>query len=351
MKKVLLIVLCTLIAVSAQAQQKQKRFLIKSGHIKYELTGNTTGTKEMWWDDYGDKTCETVNSVTVTKIFGMKSESKSKTKTIIIKDKFWAINYLDESASKGTVPYYEESHEMVEDMTEEELRQWGEDMIESLGGERLANEKFMGYDCEVFTVLGSKIWIYRGVSLKLESEILGVTANEIASKFEPNTSVSASIFKPATDVTYEEMDAKMDAMYGGMMDAYNENDYDDGDDDTSLAPLSYSFENFKKALEPLKKNGFKKITLANQSGVYAGTYMKGFGKIFTMMALSEDNAKEQEAYRSDSFTHNGHRCWYTDEDETSLLVEYKEHGMYFVITSTFETSQEDLLEIADMCKF
>lgn len=349
MKKSLLILLCILIAVSAQAQQKQKRFLLKSGHIKYELTGNTTGTKEMWWDDYGNNTCEIVNSVTVTKIFGMKNESKSNNKTIIIKDKFWSINYVEESASKGTLPYYEESHEMVEDMTDEELRQWGEDMLESLGGERLPNESFMGYNCEVFTVLGVKSWIYKGVVLKSEGEMLGMTINEVASKFEPNTPVAASLFKPDA-VDYEDIDAKMNAMYGGMADTYNEDaDYDE--DNASLVPLSYSFENFKKALEPLTKNGYKKITLVSQSGLYAGTYMKGFGKIFTMMAMSEENAKEQESYRSDSFTHNGHRCWYTDEDGTSLLVEYKEHNMYFVITSTFETSQEDLLEIADMCKF
>ena len=44
------------------AQDQLKKYAIKSGHIEYELTGSTTGTKTVWWDNYGDKLFEETKS-------------------------------------------------------------------------------------------------------------------------------------------------------------------------------------------------------------------------------------------------------------------------------------------------
>lgn len=53
MKTRLLLLLTAFFTVGLFAQQHGKYFFVKSGHIEYALGGNTTGTKSVWFDNYG----------------------------------------------------------------------------------------------------------------------------------------------------------------------------------------------------------------------------------------------------------------------------------------------------------
>lgn len=205
MKKTSMILAIIFMVSAGFAQQKIERYAVKSGHIKYDISGNTKGTREIWWDNYGDLSRTEVNTVTTTRFLGTTSESKTHTLNIMKGDRFWSVNYLNNTAQKGTSSLYDETVEISESMTEAEAEKLGEDVLSSLGGERLGTESFLGKNCEVISVLGIKSWIYKGVLLKSEGNLLGFKTNEVAVKFDENASISASKFIAPTDVTYTEI--------------------------------------------------------------------------------------------------------------------------------------------------
>lgn len=204
MKKIVSTSLLLFFLISVMAQQKNSQYAIKSGHVVYELSGNTTGTREVWWDNYGEIQRTETKSVTITKFFGSTTEKKTHTVSIIKKDKFWFVDYIEKTAQKGTNPAYQQTNEMTQNMTEAEQKKFADDLLASLGGERLGTETFMGRKCEMVSVLGVKSWIYMGVVLKSEGNLLGFKSNEIATKFEENCTLPSSTFNPPTDVQYTE---------------------------------------------------------------------------------------------------------------------------------------------------
>ncbi len=50
-----------------------------------------------------------------------------------------------------------------------------EDMMKSAGGKKTGKEKILGYNCDIREVMGSKIWMYKGVPLKTENNMMGTT--------------------------------------------------------------------------------------------------------------------------------------------------------------------------------
>lgn len=205
MKKTFLFLAILAIVNCGFGQQKHNKYAVKSGYIKYDISGNTKGTKEIWWDNYGDISRTEVNTVTTTRFLGTTSETKAHTLNIMKGDKFWSIDYINNTAQKGTSVIYEETAEIANSMTEAEAKKLGEEILASMGGERLGTETFMGKPCEVVSVMGVKSWIYKGLLLKSEGNLLGFKTNEVAVKFDENVSVAASRFVAPTDVTYTEI--------------------------------------------------------------------------------------------------------------------------------------------------
>ncbi len=215
MKKALLIliVFCTS-AIIANAQTQSQIYFIKSGYVKMKLGGNSEGTKELWWDDYGQKSCELEKSTTTTKVFGMKNTSENHKLTIIDNGQVWSVNYIDKTGSKTNVPLYK--GKPINEMSEKEQKELVDKTLNQLGGKRLANEEFMGYNCDVIELLGSKAWSYKNVTLKVESKIMGIELTQTAEVFEPNASVPSSKFVAPKDIEYKEIKHQIDL--NNMMD-------------------------------------------------------------------------------------------------------------------------------------
>jgi len=212
MKKLVVLFILS-ISFSLGAQEKADRVAVKSGCITYELTGSTKGTKTIWWDSYGDKSYEEIKSTSEIKMFGMVNKEEVHTVTIMIGDKFWSANLLDNTGQKGTMPYYDAAKEIAEDMSDEEVRQLEQQLMDALGGEKLGSETFMGRKCEVMKIMGAKAWVYKGLLLKSEARIMGIEANEIATLFKENMSVPASKFEPLSNINYEEVDQLQGGMF------------------------------------------------------------------------------------------------------------------------------------------
>lgn len=210
MKRLFIFTIVFTLLFSLHAQQKNSQYALKSGHVVYEQSGNTTGVKEIWWDNYGELQCTEIKSTTITKFFGTTTEKKTHTLSITKKNQFWIVDYIEKTAQKGTNPGYQQTYEVTHNMTEAEQKKFADDLLASLGGERLGTETLIGRKCEIVSVLGFKSWIYLGVILKTEGNLFGVKTNEIATKFEENCTLPSSTFNPPTDVQYTDTDMYTD---------------------------------------------------------------------------------------------------------------------------------------------
>ncbi|MGZ2371189.1 hypothetical protein ACXR6G_15530 [Ancylomarina sp. YFZ004] len=366
MKKIILIVAGFLIMHIASAQQKVQQYAIKSGYVEYTLSGNTTGVKKIWWDNYGEKSRTETQSETVTKIFGIKNVDKTHSLEILVKDKYWTANLADQSGHKGTLPYYKESRQYVESMTEKEQEEFANQTISSLGGERLKSENFMGKTCDVIKVMGAKIWIHKGIPLKSEAQILGMVINETAVKFQANQAVSASKFKPLSNISYEDIDQQQQSMFGDMsametMEAMQNRDMDDSDNDNiQMIPVKYPYDKFLKKVNAFSYEGYKKMMVQSADGMHNAAFMKGFGTVLGIAAISRKNGDISKEGSFENFTHKGKKCMYgnvdenngDDEDESMLLIlEIPQYDTYITIGSTPPQTKYEMLEILDLLDF
>ncbi len=192
--------------ISIAQKQEYKQFAVKSGYIEYELSGNTTGTKKFWWDNYGMKSRTEIKSTTTIKIFGR--TSKEEQNSISITD--GTTNYTWDLV-KGTAyktsnhEYVDMGKELTKDMTEAELVQMGQDIIDALGGERLGTESILGKTCEVIKVMMAKVWIYKGLPLKSEAKMLGITSLEKAVDFKENITIPKQTFIPDPKIEFQDI--------------------------------------------------------------------------------------------------------------------------------------------------
>ena len=106
-------------------------------------------------------------------------------------------------------------------MNEAEKQAFYDQTLADLGGKKLGKEKFLGRDCDVISLMGSKSWIYQGVTLKNETSLLGITNNETAIDFQENIKISADKFVPPTDIDWVENQVNQEIFYDG---AYEEDE-------------------------------------------------------------------------------------------------------------------------------
>jgi len=222
---------------NSNAQNKLKRYNVESGIIQYKSTtsgkilGSTvtgSGTESVSFKDWGaiELLEEKSSQTTTTKIF---RKSSTKTETV------HTMNKLDNGKSYSVDFDKKEIYlrrDMAMDMTSQfhpdaDAGEVGMGMLESMGGEKIGDEKFLGYDCEIWNVLGAKQWMYKGVVLRLEMTMMAITTIKEATEASFNVSVPGKNFELpnfkiikeegfSDDMEYEEdmedMDEKMDKL-------------------------------------------------------------------------------------------------------------------------------------------
>ncbi len=209
-------------------QNTLKRYDVKSGIVHYTTTtsgkvmGSTisgSGTENLYFKDWGAVELVEVQSTQTSemKIFG-----KTKTKT----DETHTINKLDNGESftvdfdHKTITHGRDAAMEMMMQTDTDAEDAGKSMMESMGGKKIGEEKYKSYDCEIWEIMGVKQWIYKGITLKTEATVLGITTLKEATSIEFNVSVPDKDFKlpdfPIQDVegymSDEEVKENIDAM-------------------------------------------------------------------------------------------------------------------------------------------
>lgn len=193
------------LAVINKQENELKRYEVKSGIVEYTTTTSGkvmgsvikgSGTESLYFKEWGavelveEKSSQTTN----TKIFGKKSTETTNTHTISKLDngESYHVNFDKKQIFLR--------RDMAMDMTKAyhpnaDAGDVGKNMLESMGGNKIGNEKFLGYDCEVWDIKAGKQWMYKGVVLKIEMTVLGITTIKEATSAKFNTSVSDKYFK------------------------------------------------------------------------------------------------------------------------------------------------------------
>lgn len=351
MKQIILILTCLMLSFASGAQQKIQQYAVKSGHVEYQLSGNTTGTKSIWWDNYGSLSRTETKSVSRSKMFGISTETKTHDITIMDGKQFWSANLIENTGQKGNLPYYQEMAQINENMTEAEKQKMGKDILEAFGGEIVGTENVLGNKCEIVKLMGAKCWIYKGIALKSDAEMLGIKTTETAVKFEKNISISKSKFTPPGSITYEDQNQYQQQMMGGM-DSFDDEDSDD--EDIDLIPVKYPYGKFEKEASEFEYNSYRKMMVMNNKGTYSAMFMKGMSETLAVAATSRKNGNPGQIGNLESFTHKGKKCMYgkmDDEDDTSLIVDIPNYDTYIILVSSAAQSKSEMLSILDQFNF
>lgn len=357
MKKLILLSIILCFAFQTKAQNQAKRFALKSGKLVLELTGSTTGTKTIYFDNYGDKFHEHEKSVTEVKMFGITDRTQVDKISIMNGDQFWTIDHIEGKNTKGTLPYYQSSHQMVENMTEAEQKKMADDLLKAMGGQKLGNEKVLGYDCEKMSVMGSYTWIYKGIALKSETNVMGIVSNEVAIEFEKNPRLASELFEAPRGEDFQDIDQLRQAAFGSMdmsMSMEEEEEYDEEE----MVAVTYPFDKFQKVINGFNPEGYVRAMVMQQDGQHIAMYMQGFGDILSVMATSDENLVEEEEdfAQFERFRDDGKTMRFGDltADGTvgkALIIPYEEHDMYILLLAAPGKSKEVMLEMADELDF
>jgi hypothetical protein len=90
------------------------------------------------------------------------------------------------------------------------IGQTGEAMMKSMGGKKVGTDKVLDYSCDVWDLMGVKQCIYKGIPLRIESDIMGLKSLEVATKAEFDISLNEDDFKlpeyPLVDMMGQKLD-------------------------------------------------------------------------------------------------------------------------------------------------
>ncbi|VAW22915.1 hypothetical protein MNBD_BACTEROID04-845 [hydrothermal vent metagenome] len=233
MKKlsILLSLIVALVSCNGNSQNKLKRYDVKSGIVKYTTTisgkvlgGIITGsgTESLYFKDWGaiELKEEVSKQTTTMKFFGRKKIETTSTHVI---------NKLDNGESYQAdfdkkIIYL--SRDVAMDMMKQsntDAGEAGKSMLESMGGKKVGNETYQGYNCEVWEILNGKQWLYKGVMLKIDMKVLGIRTVTEATSAKFNVSVGDSNFK-LPDFPIQKMEGYMNNdEFNGEMDEMDAN--------------------------------------------------------------------------------------------------------------------------------
>jgi hypothetical protein len=245
--------------IDQNTSPKLKRYSLKSGIVKYKskingkvmgstITGN--GTEELYFKDWGAKELKKSDEKKVThiNIFGQKKTEVTETHTL---------NKLENGKSynvdfKNKIIYVQQDPAltMVKNFGNGDVETTGKKMLESMGGKQVGTEKILGYTCDVWEIPGGKQWIYKGIPLKLQMTIMGVTTTNQATEAKFNINVPDKHFI-LPDYPIQELNT------GDM----SLDDEDVNIDQKNIEMIKkMSFEDYKKMLKQDDPEAFKQMS-------------------------------------------------------------------------------------------
>jgi len=214
--KIIKVSLEVLMGSSMLFANQMKLYDVKSGKITYEIKGSgkisgqkmqSMGKKRMIFDAYGAQHITEENRI----------DKQTVMREVMI-TKTHSMTYL-----KGSMAYYVSFENRQIRRTGNmaaargALMSGGKDIMKKRGGKKTGTDKVLGYTCDMWDLMGTKQCIYKGIPLRVETNMRGIKNTVIATKAEFDIALSDDDFKlpdfPIYDTEGNKLDkSKLDAM-------------------------------------------------------------------------------------------------------------------------------------------
>lgn len=274
-----------------QADPLQK-YDLKSGKIDYSIqaSGNimgmsqisTVGKKRIIFSDYGIKKLE--EEVKVEKQTVMGETKTNKTHTLMYMN--GAVLYQVDFKKKIINRMKNQGMAMANALgSGKNAKETGMAMMKSMGGKKIGTDKVLGYTCDVWDLMGVKQCIYKGIPLKIESNMMGLKSVEVATKAEFDININKKSFKlPNFDVYDYDIDKMMNGTKSIMLDKSRLEEMDKQDNIEAKADAkkgAKAIQGVAAGMAALAKTGYdmksnKKMT-PEQEQVMQNAMMKAMG--------------------------------------------------------------------------
>lgn len=181
-------VVFALILTVSTLDAETKRYEVKSGIIEYAVSGggNMMGIKtqiegksKVFFKEWGK--VELHEDRTKSVVMGREEHTHQTTK--IDNGKV----YIADHEQKVIVQY---DPDILLQSEHKDLAKSSKEMMLAMGGKKTGEETIQGYVCEVWETQQMKLWLYKGILLKSEANIMGITHTSVATDIKFNASVS-----------------------------------------------------------------------------------------------------------------------------------------------------------------
>lgn len=180
-----LIVICTAISFAAIGNAEQKFHPLESYSVEYELSGNSSGTKQLASQDYGRRQCTIEQSE--MDMMGNKTKKNDKVITMIEDGDQWiiTINLNDNTGTKMKNPMY---RSIAASMKGKDPVEYSEAMMKQMGGQEKGQKEVNGEKCTEWTMMGGAFACITDDQIMVESgaDIAGISLSEVATKVKRN---------------------------------------------------------------------------------------------------------------------------------------------------------------------
>lgn len=173
----------------------EKMYETESGIVEYEIRGggtlmgmktSTKGTKTLSFKNWGNLSL-TEETKTV--------ETNGKAKQERTLGKFEnGIVYVVDFEQKAIMKMDMQDSMNAYGKGKSNMTQVGREMMQQMGGKKVGEESVLGYTCEVWEFQWGKVWGHKGIPLKTQSTMMGITHTEIATKVNFGASIPSSKF-------------------------------------------------------------------------------------------------------------------------------------------------------------
>lgn len=199
-------VLFALILTVSTLHAETKRYEVKSGIIEYAVSGGgdmmgiktqIEGKNKAIFKEWGN--VELYEDTTKSVIMGTEEHTRQTTK--IDNGNVYVVDYVQ----KIIVQY---APEMLLQSEHKDLTKGSKEILLAMGGKKIGEETILGYVCEVWEAQQIKLWLHKGIMLKSEVNIMGMTHTTVATDIKLDTSVSDEDLK-LPDFPVKTMDESM----------------------------------------------------------------------------------------------------------------------------------------------
>lgn len=194
---------------TALPAQDIKRYRTASAIVQFTLSGMQSGTETLWFDRHGMREAKLTQSVLTV------AGHTVKTNRLTIFDNGTTITAdLDRrTATKMPTPMFTDAVEAAKrqggDMTD-----LGTAMIQRMGAVRTGTGTVAGKTCDVWEIksLGSKSWLWNGITLRNDTNFAGQTMKTIATSVQENVTIPEDKFALPAGITATEGANPLDAL-------------------------------------------------------------------------------------------------------------------------------------------